>query len=378
MARFRELFFPALEEDEHRRRLSLFRTLLLIQVVATLGLAVAGAVDALSVPGQLPWIVGIALLVTAISLGGYFLARAGRLHAGTWLLLLSVLLALGYYTVFYGSRDAIILFFAWPILVSAILLERPSLAVTTVLVCVLYLMLSLFELYQVWPMPLFQPELYAAWRAQLRPYLADTASVLIFFIALGFVTGLAARSLGEALEHSRKQTQELERYRAELEAKVEERTAELNRALESLQANLEVLREVGSPVLPIFSGVILVPLVGAIDSARAERTMDVVLHGVYEHRARAVLLDITGVPTVDTAVANALVRMAQGVRLLGAVPVLVGVRAEVAQTIVDLGVDLQGIVTQANLQEGLEYALRTQGVRLVAEREEAFSQARIR
>jgi rsbT co-antagonist protein RsbR len=156
---------------------------------------------------------------------------------------------------------------------------------------------------------------------------------------------------------------------------VESRTAELNRALESLQANLEVLREIGSPILPIFSGVILVPLVGAIDSARAERTMDAVLHGVYEHRARVVLLDITGVPTVDTAVANALVRTAQGVRLLGATPVLVGVRAEVAQTIVDLGIDLQGIVTQASLQEGLEYALRAQGVRLIAEAAETPSLA---
>ncbi|MGC8874452.1 MAG: STAS domain-containing protein, partial [Chloroflexia bacterium] len=102
-------------------------------------------------------------------------------------------------------------------------------------------------------------------------------------------------------------------------------------------------------------------------------------HGTYEHRARAVLLDITGVPTVDTAVANALVRLAQGVRLLGAVPVLVGVRAEVAQTIVDLGVDLQGIVTRANLQEGLEYALHTQGIRLVAEgAQEAVPSARAR
>ncbi|MGC8874466.1 MAG: hypothetical protein ACP5SI_08490, partial [Chloroflexia bacterium] len=279
MARFRELFFPALGEDEWKRRLGLFRTLLIIQVVATLGLAVVGALDAASVPGHLPWIGGIALLTAAVSIAGYLLARTGRLHVGTWLLLLSVLLALGYYTVFYGSRDAIVVFFAWPILVSAILLERPSIAATTALVCFSYLALSLFELFQVWPIPLFQHELYTPWYSMVRSYLADTATVLIFYLVTGFVTGLAARSLGMALERSRSQAEELARYRAALEAKVEERTAELNRALESLQANLEVLREVGSPVLPIFSGVILVPLVGAIDSARAERTMDVVLHG---------------------------------------------------------------------------------------------------
>ncbi|MBN1485100.1 MAG: STAS domain-containing protein, partial [Chloroflexia bacterium] len=74
-------------------------------------------------------------------------------------------------------------------------------------------------------------------------------------------------------------------------------------------------------------------------------------------RARAVIVDVTGVPVVDTMVAKALVQMAQGVRLLGALPILVGIRAEIAETIVDLGVDLQGIVIQAGLQQGLLYAL---------------------
>jgi anti-anti-sigma regulatory factor len=379
MPRFHD-FFPVLAEEECQRRLGLFRVLLIVQVAATLALTVTGTVDALGLPRHLPWIVAVALVTTLFSLGGYFLARRGRLHLGALLLVASVLLALSYFTVFYGSRDAILLFFVWPILVSAILLERPLIAITTAVVCLVYLLLSLFELFQVWPIPLFQHELFAAWHnpadpTMLRSYLADVGSVLVGYIVVGVFVGLAAHSLGNALERSRQHAEELSRYREELQAMVESRTAELNRALESLQANLEVLREIGSPILPIFSGVILVPLVGAIDSARAERTMDAVLHGVYEHRARVVLLDITGVPTVDTAVANALVRTAQGVRLLGATPVLVGVRAEVAQTIVDLGIDLQGIVTQASLQEGLEYALRAQGVRLIAEAAETPSLA---
>jgi anti-anti-sigma factor len=100
------------------------------------------------------------------------------------------------------------------------------------------------------------------------------------------------------------------------------------------------------------------PLVGGIDSARAALLMDSLLGAIERQRARTVILDVTGVPLVDTHVAQVLLRAAAAARLLGAEPVLVGLRPELAQTIVGLGVDLSGLTTQADLQSGVRYAMR--------------------
>jgi rsbT co-antagonist protein RsbR len=108
--------------------------------------------------------------------------------------------------------------------------------------------------------------------------------------------------------------------------------------------------------------VIAVPLVGALDSDRIAQVASALLQGVADHQARVVIIDVTGVPVVDEAVASALLRAAQGVRLLGAEAVLSGIRAEVARTLVGLGLDLTGMVTQSTLEEGLSYALRSEGL----------------
>ena len=100
------------------------------------------------------------------------------------------------------------------------------------------------------------------------------------------------------------------------------------------------------------------PLIGSIDSRRAQQVLDTLLHGITERHARIAILDITGVPLVDTQVANALVAAAQAVRLLGAQVILTGIRPEVAQTLVGLGIDLAGLVTRATLQDGIAYAMQ--------------------
>jgi rsbT co-antagonist protein RsbR len=95
--------------------------------------------------------------------------------------------------------------------------------------------------------------------------------------------------------------------------------------------------------------------------------MDRILRETDKRRAEVVILDITGVSIVDTAVANALIQTSLGVHLLGAISILVGIRAEVAETMVELGVDLGEIVTRASLQEGLQYALETMGIQMIEE-----------
>jgi PAS domain S-box-containing protein len=126
---------------------------------------------------------------------------------------------------------------------------------------------------------------------------------------------------------------------------------------EVIMAQDAVLRELSTPLVPIADGVIAMPLVGAIDTRRAHQIMEALLEGISEQQAETAILDITGVKVVDTQVASALLRAAQAARLLGTRVVLTGIGAEVAQALVHLGADMQGIVTLSNLQSGIAYAM---------------------
>jgi anti-anti-sigma regulatory factor/HAMP domain-containing protein len=153
-----------------------------------------------------------------------------------------------------------------------------------------------------------------------------------------------------------------------LEATVAERTAELHtvvRQQEDLLANqaalLQQIADMAMPVLPVSPGVVVIPLIGTIDSQRAANLSTRLLEGVQEQRARVALIDITGVPLVDTQVAKALMSAVASARLLGAQTLLVGVRPEIAQTLVGLGVELRGLETTTTLQEGLKRAQALMG-----------------
>ncbi|KYF79669.1 anti-anti-sigma factor, partial [Sorangium cellulosum] len=128
-----------------------------------------------------------------------------------------------------------------------------------------------------------------------------------------------------------------------------------------IAAQQAALRELSTPLIPLADRVVAMPLVGAIDGARAELIMETLLAGISSQRAHTAILDITGVRAVDTLVANALTRTARAAQLLGTRVVLTGVRPEVAQTLVTLGVDLAGITTLSTLQSGIAYALRHAG-----------------
>lgn len=126
---------------------------------------------------------------------------------------------------------------------------------------------------------------------------------------------------------------------------------------EQIRAQEAALAEISTPLFPISDNVLVLPLVGAVDGRRAQQMIEVLLQGVQQHSARVVLVDITGVSLVDTQVANVLIQAAQAVKLLGAEVVITGIRPEVAQTLIGLGVDLRGIITRSSLQTGVAYAL---------------------
>jgi rsbT co-antagonist protein RsbR len=124
-----------------------------------------------------------------------------------------------------------------------------------------------------------------------------------------------------------------------------------------IDAQRNALRELSSPLIPISDEVVIMPLIGTIDSQRAQQVMEALLEGVARHQAELVILDITGVSVVDTQVAQAFIQAAQAVRLLGAQVMLTGIQPQIAQTLVHLGVDLSGILTQGSLQAGIAEAL---------------------
>ena len=117
------------------------------------------------------------------------------------------------------------------------------------------------------------------------------------------------------------------------------------------------IRELSTPVIRVHDRVLLLPLVGAIDSQRAQQVMETVLTRVVEDQARAVILDIAGVAVVDTTVADHLVKTTAAIRLLGAETILTGISAQIARTIVQLGVDISTMHTRARLADGIELAL---------------------
>ncbi|WP_437774887.1 STAS domain-containing protein [Sorangium sp. So ce1097] len=125
---------------------------------------------------------------------------------------------------------------------------------------------------------------------------------------------------------------------------------------DTLRRQAKELLALSAPIVPISQGVLVLPLVGALDSTRAQQVMENLLSKVVERQARVAIIDVTGVPHIDTSSASALLQVAQAVRLLGAQVVLTGIRPEVAQAIVGLGIDLTGIVTRRDLQSGIAFA----------------------
>lgn len=127
----------------------------------------------------------------------------------------------------------------------------------------------------------------------------------------------------------------------------------------------QAIRELSTPVLQLRPGLLIMPMIGLIDTARARQITEQLLHAIRDRRARVVVMDLTGVPVVDSKVANHLLQTVEAARLLGASVVVTGISPEIAQTLVGLGVELRGLNTVGDLQGGIEEADRLLGYRTV-------------
>lgn len=123
----------------------------------------------------------------------------------------------------------------------------------------------------------------------------------------------------------------------------------------------EELLELSTPVVKLWDGVLALPMIGTLDSQRTQVVMESLLQRIVDTGSEIAIIDITGVPTVDTLVAQHLLKTVTAIRLMGADCIISGVRPQIAQTIVHLGLDLQGVVTKANLADALLLALRRLG-----------------
>jgi rsbT co-antagonist protein RsbR len=137
---------------------------------------------------------------------------------------------------------------------------------------------------------------------------------------------------------------------------------------ETIRRQQEELLELSTPVIKLWHGVLAVPMIGVLDSSRTQMVMEALLQKIVETGSELAIIDITGVPTVDTLVAQHLLKTVTAIRLMGADCIISGVRPQIAQTIVHLGIDLQGVRTKATLADALALALQQTGWRVARDK----------
>lgn len=191
----------------------------------------------------------------------------------------------------------------------------------------------------------------AALEVIARQAAPETLAELAVTTSQAFGALLAGLSMAE-VENIQRQRDEIERAFRQVVAEQQEQEHHLR----------DAIRELSTPIIPIHEGVLVLPLVGAVDSRRATEITERLLEAIAAHQADLVILDITGVSLIDTSTANHLLMTTRAAGLLGSQVILTGMGPEVAQSVVHLGVDLRGLVTLASLRDGLDYALAQLGL----------------
>lgn len=176
--------------------------------------------------------------------------------------------------------------------------------------------------------------------------------------------GALARSFDHMASVIQRRTADLAQQHAAAQAAQAEAEAERATVMEQLATIEEqraVIQEMSVPILPLSDTTLVMPLVGALDTTRLAQVQARAMETLQDSKARHLILDITGVPVVDTQVAQGLLQVIQAAHLLGSQVVLVGIRPEVAQAIVGLGISLGSVVTRSSLQSGISYTLQRSG-----------------
>jgi anti-anti-sigma factor len=352
-----------LSDPLERRQASLLQRLLLV----VLGGCLVGLLLSLATSrqnGLSTAFISYPLLIVCAT-GAILLLRRGRLRLAVNLATIGIILGISI-PLFAGgllNGSGALLAFSVPVALAGLVGGRGGLLLAAGLTSALVVITGVLEAYTT--------GLVGSVVVPNRSPLGAAASFILIIGVLSLFLDRFGSSLREALTAAREREHELEGLRGSLENTVAERTTSLQQALrdveqrearlaaalDELSASQVAVRELSAPVIPVLPGVVIAPLIGSLDSSRASLLADNVLGMVEREHARQVIFDITGVPLVDTQVAQVLLQTAAAVRLLGAQPLLVGIRPEVAQTIISLGLDFAAIATYPNLQEAVEALL---------------------
>ncbi|HVH47486.1 MAG TPA: STAS domain-containing protein [Labilithrix sp.] len=149
--------------------------------------------------------------------------------------------------------------------------------------------------------------------------------------------------INQMIESLQREQQRSTTYQAELEEKLA--TIEVQRA---------AIRELSTPIIEVWEGVLCLPVVGVLDSTRSAEMTEALLTAIVEKKADCAIIDITGIQVMDTGTADHFLRMARAVRLLGATCLLTGINPAIAQTIIHMGVDLSGVITHRTMRNALQ------------------------
>jgi anti-anti-sigma regulatory factor len=308
-------------------------------------------------------------------LASLWLTHRGRLRAAGLASLLVILVILNYFLYRAdGLHDIATLAYPALIVVASLLLDKPTF--------IAYVALLIFSLQAI-----IYGELRGLVVSRFSHY--TLPADFVYATAIMGVTAIVARLLADNITRNIARTrasqealaernydlthaaEESQRLNEQLQTEIVERQqaeAALQTQLQIIQSQQQTLRELSSPVIPVMDahdgagGIIVLPLIGGIDSQRAQDIMRSVLTGIREHHAAYLILDITGVPLMNTGIINYLNKTIQAARLKGARVIVTGISDAVAESIVDLGVDWGNVQTLANLQSGLHVALERMGI----------------
>lgn len=322
-------------------------------------------VTALTLANSTPGGVAPVLLSNAVLIGLFgtalALLRRGRLRPAALITSSSIILVIGSMLPLVGlaTGGAVLVLLVMASVLAALLLRGRALTVLVALSCVLVALTAVLENAGLPPVGLLPP-------VKNLPLTYATVTIATLII-LGMLVGSFSRALSQAIEESLRAQGELEAERTAQAATIAQQTEELRQALQraelreqhlaealgELQQTQAAVRALSAPAIPVLPGVLIVPLIGALDAILAEQFSANVLVAIEQRRARQVLLDITGLAMLDQSAAQQVLQLGLAVRLLGARLWLIGVRPEVAQALVSLGVSLSDIPTSPDLESAV-------------------------
>ncbi len=160
------------------------------------------------------------------------------------------------------------------------------------------------------------------------------------------------------MEIIRQQNEDLDRLASDLaraKRDEEERSRELAEKLATIELQRSAIRELSTPIMEVWNGILCLPIVGIMDTTRSADMTDALLRAVVRTRARAAIIDITGIEVMDTHTADHFIRMAKSVRLLGAECVLTGIHPQIAQTVIHMGLNMADLVSHRSLRDALQH-----------------------